>query len=527
MKKFTPFILLYALLSWSCGSDSPKDLSLIPVKQKNGFIYIDPKGEVKITPVGFTAEHASVFYGEAAVVFARKKDETGFALMDRKGNLLTEQLYKHMSLPSEGIVWAVKENGYPQALNLKGEVLFSVQADYVWNFSEGLAPYYTTSEDGHRSWGYFDKKGNIAITAHESVEPFRNGLAPAGDYATGKIGYIDKKGEMVITPAYSSASQFSDKGYAAVTIDGDSWGIINRKGQFTANPVYDEIIPDGDLFLVDLDDLYGWVDHNGKVVIQPQFEMAAGFNGHKLAPVSYDYEKFGFIGSDGRFVIQPQFDFAMSFVGEVAMVTMGNKFGFVDRDGKLVVNPVYDDVPRSFLLNDIHIYDGVESDYFDIEGLMCNFIETASPSEFRGIGSSFTYRDLKEKHPDNVSVNNTTRRVATDISLSEGVELSGISFTFAGPITSSQYNYYERKNVVTENSSQPIKSVTYTLYVYNESKLDQMVKALVAHLIAAYPYSIPTVNEYRDRMEVETMSIKFTLRSTGRSGISVTAEYRS
>ena len=49
----------------------------------------------------------------------------------------------------------------------------------------------------------------------------------AGD----KWGYVNNKGEEVISPVYDGALEFSDNGLAAVK-SGDKWGYINKKGEF-------------------------------------------------------------------------------------------------------------------------------------------------------------------------------------------------------------------------------------------------------------------------------------------------------
>lgn len=47
-----------------------------------------------------------------------------------------------------------------------------------------------------------------------------------GDEKTGKWGYIDKQGKMVINPLFDSTESFAE-GLAAVR-NGDKWGYISR-----------------------------------------------------------------------------------------------------------------------------------------------------------------------------------------------------------------------------------------------------------------------------------------------------------
>ncbi len=66
--------------------------------------------------------------------------------------------------------------------------------------------------------GYIDKKGEIVITPQfDTAWPFSEGLALIED--DGKYGYIDKKGEIVITPQFDYARSFSE-GLALIKDDG-------------------------------------------------------------------------------------------------------------------------------------------------------------------------------------------------------------------------------------------------------------------------------------------------------------------
>lgn len=65
-------------------------------------------------------------------------------------------------------------------------------------------------------WGYIDKSGNIVINGQfGGALSFSEGLAPAS--TGGKWGYIDKTGKYVIDPQFDLAYGFSE-GFAPVKI---------------------------------------------------------------------------------------------------------------------------------------------------------------------------------------------------------------------------------------------------------------------------------------------------------------------
>lgn len=109
---------------------------------------------------------------------------------------------------------------------------------------------------------------------------------------------------------------------------------------------------------------YGYIDHQGKIVIRPQFVWAEDFwrglgsvyvcgryvsidslgvlfplriavEGH-LEPKQQG-EKFGFIDASGQFRIAPTFDEALPFSEGLAAVRVGDKWGFVDSNGHIVI----------------------------------------------------------------------------------------------------------------------------------------------------------------------------------------------
>ena len=63
---------------------------------------------------------------------------------------------------------------------------------------------------------------------------------------------------------------------------------------------------------------YGFIDKNGKVVIEPQFDGADAFS-EGLARVKKD-RKWGFIDKSGKVVIEPQFDWVSDFSEGLAKV---------------------------------------------------------------------------------------------------------------------------------------------------------------------------------------------------------------
>ncbi|MDX6271744.1 MAG: hypothetical protein QOD28_2967, partial [Acidobacteriota bacterium] len=125
----------------------------------------------------------------------------------------------------------------------------------------------------------------------------------------GKWGYIDRAGKIVIRPQYDVAWEFTE-GLAYVK-SGAERGVI---------------------------------DKTGRMVVSLQQVDLAGFFSEGLAPVQTSSQppRFGFIDRTGKLVINPQYDAARGFEEGLALVMVERKYGFIDKRGRMVVKPQFD-----------------------------------------------------------------------------------------------------------------------------------------------------------------------------------------
>ena len=159
------------------------------------------------------------------------------------------------------------------------------------------------------------------------------------------------------------SNNFKDHKLYVVKIK-DNYGYINYNGKFIINPQFDEAWDFNDgLARVVISDKYGFINHQGKFVINPQFDKAWDFS-DSLALISvkvkvdndshyrygynnygYGYNmyhtkyKYGYINKQGKILINPQFDKAWDFKNGLAKVKIGNRYGYIRTDGKFVFNP--------------------------------------------------------------------------------------------------------------------------------------------------------------------------------------------
>lgn len=212
-------------------------------------------------------------------------------------------------------------------------------------FSEGYAVV-SKYTDGGPKYGLIDINGNEVIAPkYDYMETVHEGMAVIGMNTDGnrytgtngvdKYGFVNTNGVEVVPPTYDAAYRFSD-GRAAVT-----------------NKLVSGTITWGDYELPVIENLYGFIDKTGKMVIPMEYSSCASFRvgtgGYNyvgfsdgLACVSKD-GKYGAIDVNGNVVIPFTFQSLHSFHEGLAYFSDYNKntAGFVDKTGKQVFSLDY------------------------------------------------------------------------------------------------------------------------------------------------------------------------------------------
>lgn len=193
-------------------------------------------------------------------------------------------------------------------------------------------------------WGYADASGRLIVNPQfDFADPFeedrarvclgKSGCDEYAIYAEGPNdfdahwGFIDTSGKLVVTPQYPFVTMFSE-GLASICT-----------GDCSSHPK--------------LQHARGYIDREGKMVVALQFGDARIFR-ESLAAVcvgecGLDNQgnwdgKWGFINHSGNFVVNPQYDSVEDFTSSgFAQVTLGRgkdaKIGYVDKTGRTIWPP--------------------------------------------------------------------------------------------------------------------------------------------------------------------------------------------
>lgn len=240
------------------------------------------------------------------------------------------------------MLFPIRMNGKYGYINKEGGVRIKPQFNFAFKFSDGLAPVKVG-----KLFGFIDTFGEMAIRpSFTSPSDFHEGLASVKDPETGKWGYIDKTGDMVIEPRDNN-TDFSE-GVGSVEIGG-KWGCVNRNGTVVIEPMSDHsIIFSEGLSPVLIDEKIGYIDKTGAFAIPLQFEyeLALGFSeGLACVCTPKDEEPF-FIDETGKIALKPEFSTGSSFYEGLAAAHKGGKSGFIDKTGRVVIDFTQFDVIR-------------------------------------------------------------------------------------------------------------------------------------------------------------------------------------
>lgn len=166
-----------------------------------------------------------------------------------------------------------------------------------------------------------------------------SGIYPAKDNYLGdpKWGYIDSAGMFVIQPAFSQAFRFQGNGLA-IAGTGDRVGLIDRNGNYVAQPVYEHIreFSEGLAIASDKDGCVV-LDESGRV-ISDKYEYIADYrSGRAVYRTMTESGKalYGYLDSSGKPVIPAIYGDATSFEGNRATAKLNDGlYALIDRSGK-------------------------------------------------------------------------------------------------------------------------------------------------------------------------------------------------
>jgi len=287
---------------------------LYPIKVKEKYGYINHKGRIVVEPMYY---YASPF-------------ENGTGWIDTQSD--------HLDFGDTYKVYFVNAQGH-KILSLELHKV-SIGRRETGALSKGFVKVEIPSE----GYQYYGMDGKPAFTnVYKRALDFSHGLAAV--QINDKWGYINRKGEMVISDSFDFAGRFfSDNN--AVVLSEKKWGVIDRSGQFLVVPKYKMLYEATDtpflLAFLPEEEKNPWryIDIHDRQIFSETFKGAGCFQ-EGLACVRDDNRKYGFINTKGNLVIPYLFDDALGFSEGLACVKIDGLWGYINRSGKIVISPQF------------------------------------------------------------------------------------------------------------------------------------------------------------------------------------------
>lgn len=314
--------------------------SLLPFESEDKWGYINPQGEVVIEPAYAYAGH---FSNGLAII----SDGDLYGYINEMNQVVIQPKYSGADEFMNGYAAVCTGNWQDGTalwgfINTRGVEIVKPQFLYVEGFSpEGRALVWTLKDDEPVN-GFVDTKGVVFVPdQYEICSSFSDGLALIRQ--NGLLGYINTDYEIVIPPIYEFAGDFGE-GVAYAEYDGNRY-MIDKDGNVIETVKYAFAPFSHGLARFMEDDLYGYINKKGEVVIEPRFTWAKKFcNG--LAAVQVRMEaggKWGFINTQGELVIDAVYNEVEDFTKDYIRAYKYDNFKYyiLDKTGRIIYSGQY------------------------------------------------------------------------------------------------------------------------------------------------------------------------------------------
>jgi hypothetical protein len=220
-----------------------------------------------------------------------------------------------------------------------------------------------------RTWGYINRSGEVVIEPRFWwAEDFHDGRARVSTQ-NGETAFINPQGQIAFTApeSWEQVGHFSEG--LAKFYDGKKWGYVDEQGKVAIEPQFDDarhfseglaaVNLGAELEVVDEPPLaalsirrggkWGFIDKTGRIVVDCEFSYVGDFQDGLAwvrlpcgpgGSVSFDDRRF-YIDHAGKMVVTPpaEIDQTWDFHDGLAAVQVGDRWGFVDRQGQYAIPP--------------------------------------------------------------------------------------------------------------------------------------------------------------------------------------------
>lgn len=249
-----------------------------------------------------------------------------------------------IEMTEKGYLYPAQASGKWGFLNGCGEWVIEPTYEFVQNFRSNRA--YIVTLEGERHFINPDGKIIFSMTDMEIQTTFSDGIAILLDRKTKEWVFIDTDNrELFRMENIEECKSPYEFPYPQQTCS-EGKIALKTKGK------------------------WGFIDANGKWVIQPQFEDVLSFSENMAAAKLHG--KWGYINETGTWIIYPQFENVHQYSEGLAGVKLNNTWRFIDKNGRAAFPMEF--VQEHVITNAADPYGRDEEAYTFHEGLACIYI---------------------------------------------------------------------------------------------------------------------------------------------------------
>ena len=261
------------------------DVFIIQRNAKQGIA--DRKGNIKIEP-----QYLNISFGG---IYVNATEEDSVKILDLNGNEINDG-YISKTPTNDGkhaIVYG--EDGIYKIIDENGNVV--IDKNYT-NIEEIDNNYYIVASD--RNNGIIDLSGKslVDLKYNSIVKLDNTELLQANISSTSTVSLINKNMEVVVTMDEATIDVQDNyiRLYSATE---------NKYFDYSGNELQaKDVFPNNSLFAKKINDKWGFVDKDGNLKVQNEYDMVTEFNSYGFAGIKLD-GKWGVINSNGDVIQEP------------------------------------------------------------------------------------------------------------------------------------------------------------------------------------------------------------------------------
>lgn len=265
-----------------------------------------------------------------------------FGFIDEKGNIIIEPQYDIANFYFSDSLCFARTGEHIGFINPNGEFVTELNAEISWvySFKNGLARCMSTNG----KMGLIDKNGDFILpTIYKDVE-WNEGMGLIIEDTLGKKGYVNCKGEFIISCKYDEIYGFSEK--LAVVAINNKWGYMDTLGNWAIDTIFNDARSFGNgLARVKKDERWMFIDRLGNIVEELNYDkILSGFSENRAFVMEGD--DILLIDRDGKRIKEVEADSVFHYREGYATFKLNGMFGKIDTLGNIIIpakyNKLYD-----------------------------------------------------------------------------------------------------------------------------------------------------------------------------------------